>query len=190
MTDINKIIKIIDEFTMSDEKNVKVHMNAAAGIIVKKDENGNNQVLVIQRSRDDHWPLMFEIPRGKCDKPIGENLIHCVKREVKEETGLDVNVIRLLDTFEYLADGGTRKTVCYNFLCTMKNPQQKIKLSKEHEGYKWISQVGEAELMLMPEQKKTLEMVLSKENRLVIYPDNNFTKNNQIEEYLNRIQQS
>jgi 8-oxo-dGTP pyrophosphatase MutT (NUDIX family) len=144
--------------------------------------------LLIQRSADDHWKLHFEFPRGKCDRPIGEDVVHCAKREIKEETGLDVNVLRLLDKFEYLADGGTRKTTCYNFLCTMKDPTQKVKLSKEHEGYKWISQMGEAELLVLPDQQKTLEMVLSKENPISTTPTNDFTKNNQIEEIMRRFE--
>lgn len=187
MNRLQKFLRII-EATIGDEKDVKVHMKAAAGVIVRQNESGNNEVLLIQRSSDDHWPLHFEFPRGKCDKPIGEDVVHCAKREIKEETGLDVNVLRLLDTFQYLADGGTRKTTCYNFLCTMKNPNQDVKLSKEHEGYKWISQMGEAELLVLPDQQKTLELVLSKENPISTTPINDFTKNNQIEEIMRRIE--
>lgn len=184
-----KLLDFINEITIADEKNIEVEMVAAAGVIVKRGENNETMVLLIQRAADDHWPLHFEFPRGKCDKPIGENKIHCLKREVKEETGLDIIPMGLIDNFEYLADKGTRHTVCYNYLCKMKDANQTVKLSNEHDGHKWITQMGEAELFVMPDQKKTLEKVLSRENPITSYPDNTFTKNNSIEEYLQWLSQ-
>ena len=70
----------------------------------------------------------------------------------------------------------------------MKNPDQKIKLSKEHQDYKWIGEMGEVEMMVMPDQKKSIEKALNSDRSIVSYPDNKFTKNNQIEEYLKRVQ--
>lgn len=169
--------------TISDTKGVVKKVNAAAGVIVKEGDDGR-QILLIQRAADDHWPHHWEFPRGKCDHGKSEEIIPCTKREIKEETGLSVRVLELIDTFQYLADGGTRLTTCYNYLCTMDPPNQKIKLSKEHQDYKWISQVGQAEMLVLPDQKKTIEKVLSDTNPIVNYPDNNFTKNNRIEEYL------
>lgn len=174
---------------ISDEQNVKVLMKAAAGVIMKEGENGEKLILLIQRAADDHWPLHYEFPRGKCDKPVGESIIHCLKREIKEETGLDVTPIKFIDKFEYLADKGERKTICFNYLCKMNNPDAKIKLSKEHGDYKWISEVGEAELLVMPEQKDTIEKVLNPERAITDEPENTFTKNNQIEEYLQWLSQ-
>ena len=43
-------------------------------------------------------------------------------------------------------------------------------------------------MLVLPDQKKTIEKVLNGERSLVSYPDNNFTKNNKIEEYLRRLQ--
>jgi 8-oxo-dGTP diphosphatase len=169
---------------IGSEKDIKVKMNVSAGVIMKEDENGRKWILLIQRAPDDHWPHHYEFPRGKCDKGPSEQLIPCVKREVKEETGLDIEVLSLIDTFQYLADRGTRLSTCYNYLCKMKDPNQKIKLSEEHQDYKWISEVSQAEMLVLPDQKKTIEKVLNGDRPLVTYPDNNFTKNNRIEEYL------
>jgi len=43
--------------------------------------------------------------------------------------------------------------------------------------------------MVMPEQKKTIEKVLNSDRSIVSYPENDFTKNNQIEEYLQWLSQ-
>ncbi len=176
--------RLLIESFIGDDSNVEYVMNVAAGVIMKIDDDNRKQVLLIQRASDDHWPNHWEFPRGKCDKPIGESLLKCAAREIKEETGLDVEVLTLIDTFEYLADQGKRKSICHNFLCRMKDPNQKIKLSKEHQDSCWISEVGEAEMMVMPDQKKTIEKVLNSDRSMVSYPDNKFTQNNSIEEYL------
>lgn len=184
-----KLMRYI-EMTIGDAEKVESNMIVSAGVIYKLGENGEVMVLLIQRSKDDHWPLHFEFPRGKCDKPIGEPPDKCLYREIKEETGLDVEIVRFLDKFIYLAEGGKRRSICYNFLCKMKDPDQPIKLSHEHDSYKWITQMGEVDLMVLPDQKRTLELVLSKENPIVTTPQNNFTKNNNIEEFLKNIQAS
>lgn len=176
------------ESIISDEKDVETVVNAAAGVIVRIGDNNRPNVLLIQRASDDHWPLHWEFPRGKCDKPPGEDLIHCLKREVKEETGLDVKPIEKIDVIEYLADGGKRKTYCHDYLCMLIDPEQKIKLSKEHDSYKWVSEIGEVELMVMPEQKKTLEKILNTNRSIVSYPGNDH-KIQHVEEYLNYIQE-
>lgn len=174
--------------SISTDKDIKVRTKAAAAVIVRNDENGTKQILLIQRSASDHWPHFWEFPRGKCDRGENEETTNCVKREVKEETGLDINILGLIDKFQYIADGGTRLTTCYNYLCKLTNSNQKIKLSSEHQDFKWISQVGEAEMLVMPEQKKTIEKVLNPDSSIVSYPDNDFTQNNKIEEYLRSIQ--
>ena len=173
--------------TIDDEKKVKVIMPVAAGLIIKKGNNGERLLLLIQRAKEDHWPNFWEAPRGKCDKGKNESLIHCLKREVKEETGLDVIPIKEIDTFEYLADKGTRKSICHNFLCGLKDPNQKVKLSKEHQAFKWIQSVGESELLVLPDQKKSIQKAFNEDIPIVSYPENEFTKNNTLEEYLKHL---
>lgn len=169
---------------IDDKKNIKVYMVAAAGVIMKEGENGEKMVLLIQRAEDDHWPLHYEFPRGKCDKGSNEKVLGCLKREVKEETGFDIIPIKFIDKFQYLADGGERLTTCYNYLCKMKDENQKIKLSKEHGDHKWITEVGEAEMMVMPDQKKTLEKVLNPDRPITDEPENTFTPDEKLEEYM------
>ena len=183
-------LKMYVEAMIGDEDKVETVMNVAAGVIVKEGDNGEKLVLLIQRAADDHWPLHFEFPRGKCDKGKNEDVKKCLLREVKEETGLDVVVEDFLGKFIYYADEGKRKSICYNYLCTMKNKNQKVKLSFEHEAYKWIMQSGEAELMVHPDQKRYIEKVLSIENSIKNRPTNNFTVNNKLDEYLTYIHEN
>lgn len=160
-------MKLYQEFLIGQEDNVIKEVNVSGAIILKMLPDGTKSILIIKRSSDDHWPGVEEFPRGKCH--IKENLEECLKREVKEETGLDIEIIEYIDKYEYLADGGKRKSIQYNFLCKMKNPNQEIKLSKEHSEYRWISTVGQIELIVPVEMKKTISKVLNIDQQIVNY---------------------
>jgi mutator protein MutT len=146
----------------------------SGAIIIRKNKNDENELLLVRRSKTDHWGLIWEFPRGKV-KP-GEDVKKGLYREVKEETGLDVKIIKFIDKYKYIADNGTRESTQYNFLCKMINPKQEVKLSFEHDEYRWIRSVGEAELLVPSEMKKSISKVLNDENRIVSYDMENNTQ--------------
>ena len=178
---MKKLYQIFFENMIGQEDQVKRYVKVGGAVIVKEGENREKLALLLQRSANDHWPNVWEYPRGKCNKK--ENITKCIKREVKEETGLDIEPIKLIDTFEYIADNGERKSTSYNYICKMKDENQKVKLSKEHQDFKWVMSVGEIEMMLHQDQKKTLIKVFYTDEQIVDYPENDFSKNNEIEEY-------
>jgi len=180
---MSKTINFLEQIYNTDLVTKKV--NVAGGIIFKEQQGEKPALLLIQRATDDHWPNFFEIPRGKCDLGTNEGLIHCLKREVKEETGLDIIPLKFIDKFSYTADKGTRLSTQHNYLCKMKDLNQKVKLSKEHQRFQWITTPGEAEMMVLPEMKRSIikafEMI-DPETQIVNYPENDFTPDNSIEE--------
>lgn len=147
-------------------------VNVSGAVIIKKSPSGSNLLLLIQRAKKDNWPFVWEFPRGKCDKGDESNLKSCLKREVKEETGLDVEPIKFIDKYEYIADEGKRKSIQHNYLCKLKNENQEIKLSKEHDNYKWIQSFGEVELLVPPEMKKTIAKVFNVDSSITSPEDN------------------
>jgi len=167
------------EFLMGQEDKVKKHVSVSGAVILRNNEEGGSSVLLIRRSPTDHWKLVWEFPRGRCDKGDSKDLVRCLKREVSEETGLKVKVLKYIDKYEYLADEGTRKSTQHNFLCKMDPPNQKVKLSKEHDKYRWVDSVGVVELLCPPEMKKTISKVLNTDNDIVSYDS---SKKQKIEE--------
>lgn len=155
---------------MSNSNNIEQFkkMNVSAGVIYKRK---NNSVLLIRRSPTDHWPLHYEFPRGKCDKPLGESLIHCLKREVKEETSLVVFPINYLGSFSYISKKYKTRSTQHNFLCYMKDESQEIKLSKEHDKYMWVDSLGLAQLLVLPESYRILSKILNVKSKIIDYPD-------------------
>jgi 8-oxo-dGTP diphosphatase len=163
-------MKLYQEFLIGQEDLVEKEVNVTGAVILKNNDEGTQSVLLIQRSRDDHWPNVWEFCRGKCDRGDKNKLKECLKREVKEEVGLDIEIIEFIDKYEYIADKGKRKSTQFNFLCKMIDPNQKIKLSSEHQDYRWVDSVGECELLIPSEMKKTISKVLNQDEKIVIYP--------------------
>ena len=174
---------------MSDmfEKKIEKIIPVAAGIILRSTkEKGVDEVLLIRRAKDDHFPHQSEIPRGKCDQGDKNKLLDCLKREVKEETGLDIEPTEFVGKFSYIADEGKRKSTQYNYVCRMIDPTQEVKLSNEHDGYCWVKTVGEAQLHLMPEVAKIIADVLNPKMKIYDYPENENVEKT-IDEYLSYI---
>ena len=58
----------------------------------------NGEILVCQRLDNDRFGSQWEFPGGKVEK--GEDKIKALKRELKEELGVDIEVGELIDVFE------------------------------------------------------------------------------------------
>lgn len=94
----------------------------------------NGQVLLLQRrSNDAHKPGEWDIPGGRLE--IGEDPTTGVQREVLEESGLKIKVLLPLNIRHFVRDDGQKITMII-FLC--QADKGKIKLSKEHQAYRWL----------------------------------------------------
>ncbi len=104
---------------------------ALKGIIVY-----NNRALIIQRSKnDDIGASTWECVGGKLD--FGERLEEALIREIKEETGLEVAVDRLVYATTFNTDEH-RQVVILTYLC--KAETDRVVLSEEHEDYLWATE--------------------------------------------------
>lgn len=172
--------EIQEELDIKDQLDQDVEY-ASAGIVVRYNSDINlNELLLIQRARDDSWPLQWEIPRGKCDKEmntpgmierygIPKLIIMGLNREIKEETGLDIIPVEFVDKFMYIFPD--KKAIQYNFYCQMKDNDQEVKLSFEHEDYKWVTSMNEIKSLGVPKELLVvLSKVFNKDGEIIDYP--------------------
>jgi len=141
----------------------------AGAIIFKNLDSDKGQLLLIQRAKDDHYPNHWEFPRGKVEE--GEKLKIGLKREVKEEVGLEIDILQYFNKFSYvIKESGIIKRVStqYNWICKPIDPNQEVKLSFEHQAFKWISHDAEAELYLYNEIKQTVMSALTEFGNFVL----------------------
>lgn len=108
----------------------------AKAVIVNK----NEEILILKRSKKEKThPSAYDLPGGTLEK--GESINALLKREIKEETGLDIEGGYLFKVSEYpdrhkkIDDiKGLRFIVRYP-----GNDYEKIKLNKkEHESFEWL----------------------------------------------------
>lgn len=97
--------------------------------------NNENKVLLIKRrSNDIHKPGQWDIPGGRLE--LGEDPFLGLKRETKEETNLDIDIVSPLHVQHFTRDDGQKITMLI-FLCKPTN--NNLKLSEEHTDYSWIN---------------------------------------------------
>lgn len=95
------------------------------------------KILLLLRSRpskgeDGFW----ELPGGRMN--LGECYEEAVKREVYEETGLKIRVLRPLNVFDAKRDIDTQ-VVGITFLCNLESDDMEVLLSDEHLDSEWVS---------------------------------------------------
>ncbi len=93
----------------------------------------NNKVFLVKRAEDDvQSPGAWEIPGGRLE--LGEDPILGLMREVREETGMYVEVVYPMSVRHFARDDGQVITMLI-FLCRPNGGE--AKLSKEHTDACW-----------------------------------------------------
>lgn len=113
-------------------------------VIVQKaavfDEQG--RLLTLRRSDTDvRRPLQWDLPGGFLDE--GEEFVDGVRREIKEEAGLDVGEIELIFSKTEVRDWkDEKKTHTSNVVFMFYKTQAKstnVEISYEHTEFKWMT---------------------------------------------------
>jgi ribonuclease HI len=91
-----------------------------------------DEVLLVRRSNSDSRAGFYELPGGAVDP--GENLEAAAMREVKEETGLNLNGLKFKETNSYVHDGVQKLSGIFE----AESTTDQVQLSWEHDDYKWV----------------------------------------------------
>jgi 8-oxo-dGTP pyrophosphatase MutT (NUDIX family) len=92
-------------------------------------------LLMIRRSADrDHAPGEWECGSGRLEE--GEEPRDAVIREAHEETGLEVEVVGLVDAFHYHRGPEREPAVCIAYHCRARGGE--VRLSNEHDASRWV----------------------------------------------------
>ena len=81
------------------------------GVVVRKGDGANLRVLLIKRGKPPRAGT-WSIPGGR--QEIGETIRDAARREVREETGLDVEIAELLDVLDSIT-GHSRGGIAYHY---------------------------------------------------------------------------
>lgn len=99
----------------------------------------NNKILLIKKSsKDKIQPLKYDLPGGR--KKVDETLEEHIKREVKEEVGLDIVPGKLFDMWQFFIPQGDKKItgIAVARFCEIVNGDIKI-TEDEISSYEWFN---------------------------------------------------
>ena len=99
--------------------------------------HADGDYLLMKRSlQKDAYPGFYEATAGGAAQK-GEDAIACIKRELREKTGLEC------EEFQEIAFNAFDKsgTLCHSFVCTVNCDKDSVKLQEgETEGFMWLSE--------------------------------------------------
>lgn len=90
---------------------------------------------------------------------VGENPLEGMKREILEETGLEVEVVKPIrvDEWRPVVRGEQWQIVGIFMLCLAKTAQ--VKLSSDHDDFRWVTKEELQEYQILAEDRKAYELV-------------------------------
>lgn len=111
--------------------------------------------------RSHKWNGAYVPPGGHVE--VGETLEEALKREIKEETNMDITDIQFIEYHEFInkdAFFAKRHFIFFNF--SAQAVTTNIKLNEEAEEYIWVPLSKALTLPLVGEAKKTIEILYKK----------------------------
>lgn len=98
--------------------------------------NAKNEMLLIQRRADNTVAGKWDIPGGRMS--FGESIDEALRREVKEESGLEVEVVgAVLNVCTFLRDVSAQNQIV-RITFAVRAGEGEIRLSDEHQAYEWV----------------------------------------------------
>jgi 8-oxo-dGTP diphosphatase len=91
-------------------------------------------LILFKSSIEDVNPNSYDIPGGRLQ--FGEKLEEGLKREAKEEAGLEVEVVQPTDAWSFLKD---EDTILAGITYLTVGKEGEVKLSEEHDSFEWLS---------------------------------------------------
>ena len=99
--------------------------------------NQKDKVLLV---KSDKWRNHYTVPGGHIE--LGETMEEALRREVKEETGLDIYDIQFALLQEFIFDEAFHKRrhfIFIDFVCKTDSDENKVVLNFESQAYLWVS---------------------------------------------------
>ena len=116
------------------------------------------KVLLVKRKKEEKFlPEHFEMPGGKVD--FGEDPKESLKREFKEEVGMDIKIKKSYRTFAYESDRGMRHTVEIVYTVSLQEEGEvQITLGDDHTEYIFVGEDKLEQYLISEEMKRSVEL--------------------------------
>ncbi|MFB6265592.1 MAG: NUDIX domain-containing protein [Candidatus Nanohaloarchaea archaeon] len=124
---------------------------AVKAVIVR----GDGRVLLLKRSADEtHLQGLWDVPGGSVDHD--EHPREAVKREVREEAGIEINVLEPARTWSYTRGDGEHR-VGIHYLCTPDS--EDVSPGEEHTDFRWAGFQDLEEVEMYEDMRRNVEAI-------------------------------
>lgn len=123
-------------------------------VIQKAIIRNNGKILLLKRADDDEVGGLWDFAGGKLE--LFEEMEKGLRREIREETGLEVSNVKILKVKEKILRKRAKHLILILYEAKANFP--KIKLSKEHSKYLWINEKEINNYKIIP----TIKIMLGK----------------------------
>ncbi len=107
-------------------------------------------VLIAKRAQNRFAPGLWEFPAGRLEE--GEDPFQAIVREAKEELNILVTPIQIIDAYTFKRN--TKDLILLNIFCDFEG---EVKISNEHDEFKWVNLIEARKHFSFPHQIKTLD---------------------------------
>jgi 8-oxo-dGTP diphosphatase len=140
------------------DEDVKLQRIAAKAFII----NNAGECLILREAstyEDGTNQGRYHLPGGRIN--IGEHFEDGLRREVAEESGLEIDIIKPVYVGEWrpVIKGVKNQIIAIFFLCKTKDA--KVVLSEEHDHFEWIKTKDCINFDIMPPDDKVIEAYLN-----------------------------
>lgn len=117
----------------------------------------NGKILIVKRSEKEVYPKQWCAPGGKIEP--NENRRQAVVREIKEETGIELNKHKLKFLRTVFVKYPEVDFEFSMFKTELDNMPKKIELDEEQEEYVWVTPQEALSYDLVPDEAECIKLV-------------------------------
>jgi 8-oxo-dGTP pyrophosphatase MutT (NUDIX family) len=125
--------------------------------LFKKNKEGVLYLLLLRSEDDPLYPSIWQVVTGT--REGGEHTISAALREVREETGLQVENFWVVPHVNSFYVARTDRVLVSPFFACSVNAASEPRLSPEHRAYRWVGLKEACELIPWPTQRLGVEVV-------------------------------
>lgn len=122
----------------------------AVGAFIQK----NEEILILKRPpHRDHAPNQWRIPYGRLKQ--GEDFKQALKREIKEETSLEIDILYPINAFHFYRGKEQVEHVGVEFICNYISGEVKLDMQEEID-FQWITPENAIKIISDEKVKKSV----------------------------------